>query len=100
MSEQEFCHSCDHKHSCKSIYQHLGNAKGPSVAMKVVVAFLVPLLIFTVALAGFEWSLTKIACLRQIHTILSVLLAFAITIVSVIVGSLSLKRRSIKSNYK
>ena len=96
MSEQGFCQSCDQKHNCKSVYLHLGNAKGPAVAMKVVVAFLLPLLIFTVALAGFEWSLTKIAGLSQIHTIISFVLAISVTIAFVIVGSLLLKRRGRK----
>ena len=100
MSEQEFCQSCGQKHNCKSVYQHLGNAKGPPVTMKVVVAFLLPMLIFIIALAGFERSLAKIAGLNQIHTILSFVLAFSITIIFVIVGSFLLNRRGIKSNYK
>lgn len=54
MAEQDFCHTCIQKHDCQKIYHELGNSRGPSVAVKVSLAFLLPLVVFIVALAVFR----------------------------------------------
>jgi len=53
MDQQEFCQDCSHKHDCRHIYRQLGHSSCPSVALKVVVAFLLPLVVFIVSLAVF-----------------------------------------------
>ena len=39
------------------MYEKLGRAKGPNVALKVIVAFLVPIGVFIGGLAGSQWLL-------------------------------------------
>lgn len=53
MNQQEFCQDCSHKHDCRHIYRQLGHSSCPSVAIKVIVAFLLPLVVFIVSLAVF-----------------------------------------------
>lgn len=47
----KLCDKCGYRHGggrcCIDIYQQLGRTKGPSVARKVLLAFMVPLLVFT-----------------------------------------------------
>ncbi len=85
MNKQEPCKDCYQKHNCQEIYQHLGNAKGPSVAAKAVIAFLLPLIVFTVTLAVFETfsDLTKKA--DRIHVLLALLSATLAALAVVII---------------
>jgi hypothetical protein len=55
MVQPESCEGCSHAHDCKKVYEHLGCAEGPSIAWTVVLAFLLPLVVFIGALAGFGW---------------------------------------------
>ncbi len=54
MAQEKFCEDCNQKHDCREVYRKLGNTKGPSVVLKAVVAFLLPILVFIGCLAGFE----------------------------------------------
>ncbi|MHC4540859.1 MAG: hypothetical protein ACYTEK_05140 [Planctomycetota bacterium] len=54
MAEHDFCHTCIQKHDCQKVYHELGNSRGPSVAVKASLAFLLPLVVFIVALAVFQ----------------------------------------------
>ena len=54
MVQQESCQGCHQKDDCQKLYEQLTNAKGPSVTVKVVLAFLLPLVVFIVSLAVFE----------------------------------------------
>ncbi|UCF43242.1 MAG: hypothetical protein JSV99_11830 [Planctomycetota bacterium] len=85
MSQQKPCKDCYQKHDCREIYHHLGNAKGPSVAPKAVIAFLLPLTVFTGTLAAFETfsDLTKKA--DHIHIVLALLLATSAALAVVII---------------
>lgn len=51
MSQQEFCQDCHQRHDCQEVYRRLGSAKSPSIAFKVIVVFLMPMVIFIVSLA-------------------------------------------------
>lgn len=57
MAQSKSCEGCSHAHDCTKVYEQLGCADGPSIAGAVVVAFLVPILVFIGALAGFGWLL-------------------------------------------
>ncbi len=50
MTQQEFCRDCDQENQCQEAYRRLGDTKSPSVALKAVVAFLLPLIVFIVLL--------------------------------------------------
>jgi len=54
MVQQEFCQDCRYKHDCREIYRRLGHATCPSILRKVIVAFLLPLVVFIVSLAIFD----------------------------------------------
>ncbi len=53
MAQSESCEGCSHAHDCKKVYEQLGCVEGPSIAWTVVLAFLVPIVVFIGALAGF-----------------------------------------------
>ncbi len=59
MAKQNICQECSQKGSCQQAFEKLGNSKGPSVAIKSILAFLLPLVIFIAALAVFEKVLQK-----------------------------------------
>ena len=76
MDNQEFCQGCEQQHSCREVYRQLGNTKGPSVALKVVVAFLLPLMVFIVTLAVSEAILAKLQTQAAISFLPALLAAF------------------------
>jgi hypothetical protein len=55
--QDEWCSGCGQRSSCGSVYQKLGTARGPSVLGKSLIAFVLPIVLFVLALAGFEWLL-------------------------------------------
>ena len=85
MFQQKFCQECNQKRNCKEVYQQLGNTKNPSVVFKVVIAFLVPLVVFIAALAIFKAILAGIINSKEAQTAISFLLALSVTFVAVLV---------------
>ena len=85
MSEQEYCRHCHERHDCREVYRQLGKAEGPSVVLKVVAAFLVPLVVFIVSLAVFEAILAKVVNPGALRTGISALLAVSVTFVCILV---------------
>ena len=79
MAEQKFCQDCNQKHNCQKVYQQLGNTKSPSVILKVVVAFLLPLVVFIAVLATSERILAKTINTKELQTTFSLLLALLVT---------------------
>lgn len=63
----------------------MGKAGSPSVVFKVVIAFLVPLVVFIAALAIFKAILAGIVNSKEAQTALSFLLALSVTFVVVLV---------------
>ena len=53
MKQAESCDGCSQARDCKGVYQQLGHAEGPSVALKAVLAFALPIFTFLMALAVF-----------------------------------------------
>lgn len=85
MFQQKFCQECNQKRNCKEVYQQLGKAGGPSVVIKTIVAFLLPLVVFIAALAIFKAILAGIINSKEAQTALSFLLALSVTFVAVLV---------------
>jgi hypothetical protein len=79
MTEQEFCNNCNQKHNCGSIYHQLGNNTGPSVVVKVVIAFLLPLLVFIISLAAFQEIFIKTISSQRMQTALSMVSSLLVT---------------------
>jgi uncharacterized membrane protein (DUF485 family) len=85
MAQQKFCPECSQRHECRDVYQQLGKAEGPSVVFKVVVAFLLPLMVFIVVLAASEKILAKTINSKESQTAISFLLALFVTSVCILI---------------
>ena len=85
MAEQKFCQDCSQKHQCQEAYRQLGNTKSPSVVFKVVIAFLVPLVVFIAALVASEKILAVIINSKEVRIVLSFLSALLVTFVSILI---------------
>lgn len=96
MAQEKFCQDCDQKHDCQKIYEQLGNVKGPSVVFKVIVAFLLPVVVFIVSLAVFEEILAKAVNTEELQTLLSFLISLLITFIFVVGYSLFVASRNSK----
>lgn len=67
MTDGKNCEGCRQRHDCREIYGKLGVGGGPSVTLRVVIAFLSPILVFIAFLAGGEKAVglfTNSAALR------------------------------------
>lgn len=84
MAEQKFCENCTQKHDCQKVYQQLGDIEGPSVVIKVIVAFLLPLVVFIVSLAVFQESFGNAISSKRMQTALSLLSALLVTFVCIL----------------
>jgi hypothetical protein len=91
MSQQEFCKGCNQKHDCQRIYRQLADTKQP-VILKVIVAFLLPIVVFIACLAIFETIPATITKTKEYHTTLGFLLASLATF-SVILAVKAVERR-------
>jgi hypothetical protein len=67
------------------VYQQLGNIEGPSVLVKVISAFLLPLVVFIVSLAVFERMFAGATGAGQAQTALSFVLALLATFVCILI---------------
>ncbi len=85
MSEDHFCEKCSQKQNCHEVYQQLGGAKGPSVAFKVLIAFLLPIMVFISALVIFDKFLITVISADSLRTAVSFLLATSATAVLILV---------------
>jgi len=92
MTENEFCGNCNQKHNCGSIYHQLGNIKGPSVVVKVVVAFLLPLVVFIFSLAAFQEIFTEAVRSQSMQIILSMASALSVTFSCILIVKMINKR--------
>jgi uncharacterized membrane protein len=92
MTENEFCDNCNQKHNCGSIYHQLGNIKGPSVVVKVVIAFLLPLVVFICSLAAFQQIFTKTISSQRMQIVLSMVAALLVTFICILIAKVINKR--------
>ncbi len=74
MDHQQNCQGCAQKNSCEDVYQRMGHSKAPPVTRKILVAFVLPMLVFVVCLAGVQhW-------MGHEHPKLTMLAGFSISI--------------------
>jgi len=85
MVQQKLCQECDRRQGCQEVYKRLGEAEGPSVASKVVLAFLLPLVVFVGLLAGFEKVLARVINAKELRTGVSFLLALLGTLALILI---------------
>jgi len=79
MDRNNLCEKCPHKQSCEEVYRQLGKVKGRSVAMKVVAAFLLPIVILICSMAFFQYVLADLIESEGLMTALSLFLALLLT---------------------
>lgn len=60
MLQQRICQHCCPKNHCQEAYEQLGNSKIPSIAYKIVIAFLLPALVFIFTLAVSEKAFARL----------------------------------------
>ena len=81
------CENCGYRHvrgrCCIDIYQQLGRTKGPSVVGKVLLAFVIPLLVFIAALVLAGYVLSIFLAGSGINALLAFLIAIALTVIFV-----------------
>ena len=63
----------------------MGDSPGPSVALKAILAFLLPLMVFIVSLAVFKRVLAGAIATEQMQTALSFVLALLATFICVLI---------------
>ena len=85
MASQRFCQDCIQKHDCQRVYEQLGDSPCPSVALKAILAFLLPLIVFIVSLAVFERVLAGTINNERVQIALSLLLALLVTFVCMLI---------------
>ena len=84
MFAKNLCPNCIHSETCRTVYERLGKQSGPSVAAGAFAAFLLPLLVFIVALAVGVKILPNYLR-NEVHQVLvSLLLAVSISIAVVL----------------
>ena len=99
MAQYKHCQGCSQKHDCQDISQKPANLKGPSVILKVVFAFLLPILAFIVTLAIFEKILSEFEITADLRTIFGTVASLLITVVFVfIIDRISATKTQRKEN--
>jgi hypothetical protein len=87
MIGMKLCDKCGyrhgHGHCCIGIYQQIGQTKGPSVVGKVLLAFVLPLLVFIGSLVLAEYLLSALMSEGGVKTFFAFLAALAATVVFV-----------------
>lgn len=85
MVQEKFCEGCEQSEKCQDVSRKLGNIKGPSIALKVIVAFLLPLVVFIVSLAVFERLFAGSIDTEGLRTAAGFLAALAVTFVFILI---------------
>lgn len=94
MGDEEFCQSCSQRHNCGEIYGKLADAKGPSVTLSVVIAFLAPLAVFIVSLAVVEKGVGRVTKIVELRTGAGLVVAVTMTFVWVLIARVISRRIS------
>ncbi|MDI6449577.1 hypothetical protein [Anaerobaca lacustris] len=92
MGQARPCDGCRQAHNCAAVYERLGRAGGPSVALKAMVAFALPIAAFAIVLATFEHLLANAVAERS-RTFVAFVVALALTVGLMRVVSLLVGRR-------
>lgn len=78
MTQDRQCKGCQHHNTCDDMYRRLGHSQAPPVTVHVLVAFVMPLIVFVFSLAGAQKIWSALAY-PQLITLMSFLSALAAT---------------------
>ena len=84
MKNNNHCSGCAQKDTCRIAYEKLGKVGGPNVAMKVIVAFLIPIGVFIGSLTASQ-HLLKSRFEEKTLILVSFVLAVCLTLLVVYV---------------
>ncbi|MHC4456144.1 MAG: hypothetical protein ACYS0I_03460 [Planctomycetota bacterium] len=85
MLQEKFCQGCYQRRQCQKVYQQLAKVQGPSVVLKVLAAFLLPLIVFIGVLVAFEKILPAVIISEKLQTALSFLMALLATFLTILI---------------
>jgi len=97
MVQHDLCTDCDQNRRCRDVYAKLGASRGPSITCKVLVAFLVPLLLFILALFVLQKVLAGLGMTDGLNTLCS-LAGAALLVLAYAAGALALGKRLRRSS--
>lgn len=100
MVSKSFCKDCIGKHDCRRVYEQLGNASGDSVVLKVILAFLLPMIVFIVSLAVSERVIAGAINIGKLQIVLSILPALLATFVCIFIVRVINKKLNFKQVFK
>ncbi|MGD9110654.1 MAG: hypothetical protein PVG93_06900 [Phycisphaerales bacterium] len=92
MSEKDICRQCSQQSQCRDAYDRMGRFRGPSVFFKVILAFLLPLVIFIVSLASLEQLLADVLAVKGLRILASFVGAGCLTVIYALIAA-ALSRR-------
>ena len=81
--QEDLCLDCGQRNSCGSVYQKLGTARGPSVLGKSLIAFVLPIVLFLLALAASDHLLRGRIEDPDLRMLAGILPSLAVSIVGV-----------------
>ncbi|HUW19263.1 MAG TPA: hypothetical protein VMW16_08180 [Sedimentisphaerales bacterium] len=93
MDREDFCQSCGQKSRCQEVYQRLGKAERPPIALDAVLALLLPIIVFICSLAVCQKALAGVIHAKQLQTALGVLTALSVTFIWVLITKAIDKQR-------
>jgi len=86
MTDGKNCEGCRQRHDCREIYGKMGLGGGPSVTLRVVIAFLSPILVFIAFLAGGEKAVGLFTNSVELRTGIGLFAAVAATFLWIFVA--------------
>ena len=86
MDSKKNCSHCSDSDKCSAAYEQAGKFTGPSVVSKVIIAFLLPIIVFIVILASCEKLLPNTLENADLRTALGAVLALAGSLIYIFVA--------------
>ena len=99
-AQDDFCRGCSQANQCRTVYEKLGNSKNPSVAKKVTVALLLPLLIFICSAAVTEAVFDKLIKSKGLAAVVALAISLSITYIAVLLIKVIEKRLKQTGKYE
>jgi uncharacterized membrane protein (DUF485 family) len=92
MKQNEFCEKCGDRLRCQDAFRQMGKTQGKHVVRNIILAFLLPIVIFIGVLAISQQLLINHIVSDGLRTTVSVLLSLAVTFVYVLIARVISRR--------
>jgi hypothetical protein len=86
------CSSCGQKDRCQEIYEKMGRAKGPNVALKALFAFVLPVAVFVLAAGVAQPWLNKKIENHNLIIVIQLIIGLAAATVIMCIGKCLFRR--------